>query len=347
MNASDCRDSSLDPEMICATMRHMNLVPDGEPCVCEPLSGGVSSDIWKVAIGSERYCLKRALPRLRVPQLWEAPVARNAFEWEWLKLAGTICPEAVPGLVTHDPQAGLFVMAYLDPGQYPSWKNQLRDGIIQESIAQAVAERLVRIHAATADQPDIARQFATDESFYAIRLEPYLVATGRTHPDLADRLESIAQVTASTRRALVHGDVSPKNILVGPRGPVFLDAECAWYGDPGFDAGFCLNHLLLKCLWRPQYARAYLACFDRFAAVYLRGVSWEPRASIEARIARLLPALFLARIDGKSPIEYVTSERDKSRVRDVARPLIRCPAGELDVIRRTWAAELCLPHEEH
>jgi hypothetical protein len=74
-----------------------------------------------------------------------------------------------------------------------------------------------------------------------------------------------------------------------------------------------------------------------------RALSWEPRASIQSRIARLLPALFLARIDGKSPIEYVTSERDKQRVRDVARHLIRCPANNLDVIRRTWAREVdCL-----
>src|SRR5947208_1130803 len=80
--------------------------------------------------------------------------------------------------------------------------------------------------------------------------------------------------------------------------------------------------------------------FDRFAAAYLRGVSWEPRVSIESRIARLLPALFLARIDGKSPIEYVTSEHDKNRVRDTARPLIRCPANKLHDIRRTWAKEV-------
>ncbi len=340
MISSDCRDSPFDPQAICATMRHMNLVPDGEPCVCEPLSGGVSSDIWKVAIGGERYCLKRALPRLRVPQLWEAPVARNAFEWEWLKLAGTICPEAVPELVTHDPQAGLFVMTYLDPEQYPSWKNQLRDGIIQESVAQAVAERLVRIHAATADQRDIARRFATDASFYAIRLEPYLVATGKMHRDLQERLDTLVGTTASTRRALVHGDVSPKNILIGPRGPVFIDAECAWYGDPAFDPAFCLNHLLLKCLWRPQHTQALLACFDRFAATYLAGVSWEPHASIEARIAGLLPALLLARIDGKSPIEYVTAERDKDRVRAIARPLILRPRAELGAIRGAWAKEV-------
>jgi aminoglycoside phosphotransferase (APT) family kinase protein len=340
MTVSDSRKDALTPEMICAMMRHVKLVADDEACASEPLSGGVSSDIWKVMAGGQHYCLKRALPRLKVAQLWEAPIARNAFEWEWLKLAEKICADAVPKLVAHDPQAGLFVMEYLDPENYPSWKLQLRDGIVEQRTAQAVAERLVRIHAATADRPEIARQFATDESFYAIRLEPYLVATGKVHGDLRDRLDALVKTTASTKRVLVHGDVSPKNILVGPRGPLFIDAECAWYGDPAFDPAFCLNHFLLKCLWRPQHAPAYLACFDRFTATYLEAVSWEPRANIETRIAHLLPALFLARIDGKSPIEYVTAERDKERVRMVARPLIANPCGELLAIRRAWTREV-------
>jgi aminoglycoside phosphotransferase (APT) family kinase protein len=340
MIPSDCRDSPLTPEMICATMRRMALVPKSERCDCEPLSGGVSSDIWKVAIGSERYCLKRALPRLRVAQLWEAPVARNQFEWEWLKLAGTICADAVPNLVAHEAESGLFVMGYLDPAQYPSWKNELRDGIVEESTARGVAERLVRIHAATAGKADVAEKFDTDESFYAIRLEPYLVATGKMHRDLQARLDALVGITASTKHALVHGDVSPKNILIGPRGPVFIDAECAWYGDPAFDPAFCLNHFLLKCLWRPDFAQAYLSCFDRFAETYLAGVSWEPRASLETRIASLLPALLLARIDGKSPIEYVTAERDKDRVRAFARPLILHPSGDLAAIRGAWAREV-------
>ena len=148
------------------------------------------------------------------------------------------------------------------------------------------------------------------------------MATGKVHRDLQRRLDTLVGITASTRRALVHGDVSPKNILIGPRGPVFIDAECAWYGDPAFDAAFCLNHLLLKCLWRPRHAKAYLACFDRFAATYLGRVVGD-RAGIETRIAHLLPALMLARMDGKSPIEYVTDERDKDRVRAIACPLMR------------------------
>jgi aminoglycoside phosphotransferase (APT) family kinase protein len=330
----------LTPDAIFEMARRIGLLSEPEPFACEPLSGGVSSDIWRITIGGREYCLKRALPRLKVAQLWEAPVSRNRFEWKWFQTAGAICRDCVPHLVAHDEHAGLFVMDYLDPNSFPVWKTQLRDGIVEAATAGEVAQRLASIHASTANDPHVAGEFSTDDAFYAIRLEPYLIATGRVHSDVADRLHSIVQETASTKRALVHGDVSPKNILVGRRGPVFLDAECAWYGDPAFDVAFCLNHLLLKCLWRPHNAQAYLACFDRFTAAYLCAVSWESRASIEARIARLLPALFLARIDGKSPIEYVTSERDKDRVRNVARSLIRSPADELYVIRRSWAAEL-------
>jgi Ser/Thr protein kinase RdoA (MazF antagonist) len=98
------------------------------------------------------------------------------------------------------------------------------------------------------------REFATDAIFHAIRLEPYLLATARAHPDRAAALEKLAKTTARTKLTLVHGDVSPKNILIGPQGPVFIDAECAWFGDPAFDLAFCLNHLLLKCLWVPSAA---------------------------------------------------------------------------------------------
>src|SRR6202021_2309589 len=102
-------------------------------------------------------------------------------------------------------------------------------------------------------------------------------APTQRHPDLAAPLAHLAQGVARARRALVHGDVSPKNILVGRRGPVFLDAECAWYGGPAFDLAFCLNHLLLKCMLNRRAITRFLACYDRFAETYLRGVNWELR----------------------------------------------------------------------
>ena len=138
----------------------------------------------------------------------------------------------------------------------------------------------------------------------------------------------------------MHGDVSPKNILAGGPGPVFLDAECAWWGDPAFDLAFCLNHLLLKCLWTPAAREGLLACFDALAAAHLGGVGWEPRDAFERRAATLLPALLLARVDGKSPVEYVTSERDRETVRSVARRYLQTPVERLADVAAGWREEL-------
>jgi hypothetical protein len=118
-----------------------------------------------------------------------------------------------------------------------------------------------------------------------------------------------------------------------------LDAECAWYGDPAFDLAFCLNHLLLKCLWTPGASVDFLRCFDALCRAYLEGVAWEPAGVLEARAAALLPALFLARVDGKSPVEYLTAA-DQDLVRRVARSLIQTGSERLETIRQTWAKEL-------
>ena len=123
---------------------------------------------------------------------------------------------------------------------------QLLAGIVDKDFAAAVGRDLGLIHARSAADPDVPAAFANDDTFEAIRIEPYLRATGRAHPALATRFDALARTTLMTKRALVHGDVSPKNILQGPDGPVFLDAECASFGDPAFDLAFCLNHLLLK-----------------------------------------------------------------------------------------------------
>ena len=296
------------------------------------LTGGVSSDIWKVALRSGPVCVKRALPRLRVAQLWEAPVERNRYEWRWMQVAARIVPGSVPRVLAQGEE-GLFAMEYLDGERHPMWKGELRAGRADAAFARQVGERLARIHAATAGDAAIARDFATDAGFHAIRLEPYLLATARVHRDLAVPLQALAERTAATRVALVHGDVSPKNILVGPRGPVFLDAECAWYGDPAFDLAFCLNHLLLKCLWVPEAAPRLLACFEALAAAYLQGYAPE---GLEARAASLLPGLLLARVDGKSPVEYVTEEAQKARVRRVARALLATPPARLAEVREAW-----------
>ena len=302
----------------------------------EALSGGVSSDIWRVELPSRSICVKRALPRLRVAQLWEAPIERNRYERMWLQTAAAACPGAAPKILAWDDAGGLFAMEFLD---HPVWKSLLRAGEADAAFAAGVGTSLATIHAATAGRAEVQAQFATDAIFHAIRLEPYLLATARHHPDFGAILEELAQRTAAAKRCLVHGDVSPKNILVGGEGPahfpVFLDAECAWYGDPAFDLAFCLNHLLLKGVWVPEAKNEFLRCFDALASSYLSRVDWEKAAEVERRAATLLPGLLLGRIDGKSPVEYL-DEAQRGRVRQAARRLLSRGLESLTMLRKAW-----------
>ncbi|MEU9266142.1 aminoglycoside phosphotransferase family protein [Streptomyces sp. NPDC048251] len=308
-----------------------------------PLTGGVSSDLWRVDLPGRSLCVKRALAKLKVAADWQAPVSRNAYEWAWMRFASRHRPDSVPELLAHDPGAGLFAMAFLPPERYPMWKAQLLRGEVRVATAAAVGELLGRLHAASAGEAALAAEFATDDNFHALRIEPYLLATAAAHPDLRDILQALADRTANTHLALVHGDVSPKNILVGPSGPVLLDAECAWYGDPAFDLSFCVNHLLLKSLVVPERREDLLRSARVLAEEYGRCVDWEPRPALESRAASLLPALLLARVDGKSPVEYLGDERHRLFVRTVASALLRAPACAVADVLDTWATALGAP----
>jgi aminoglycoside phosphotransferase (APT) family kinase protein len=332
-------DTAPPTEMVEA-LRRMGLLDAGMMADGVPLTGGVSSDIWRVDLPGGPICVKRALAKLRVAADWRAPIVRNVYEARWMRRADAASPGAAPALLGQDEATGSLAMAFLPEAAFPLWKARLRDGHADPDFAAAVGTVLARIHAATAADPSVAADFPTDDIFYAIRLEPYLIATAQAHPDRADALRALAETTARTKRALVHGDASPKNILCGPAGPVFLDAECAWWGDPAFDLAFCLNHLLLKCLWTPSGCAGFLRCFSALADGYLAGVAWEPPATLEARAAALLPGLLLARVDGKSPVEYITAEADKTVVRHCARALLAAPVATLGAVRAAWQKEL-------
>jgi aminoglycoside phosphotransferase (APT) family kinase protein len=332
------RDAAVPVEFAQA-LRELGLAGSG-PLEGTPLTGGVSSDIWRIDTEQGPVCAKRALPKLRVAADWRAPIERNLYEARWMHVANDAQPGCTPRVLGQHPALGVLVMSYLPPSDYRLWKQMLRDGQVDLVVARTVGNVLARIHGFSAARPELAGRFATDSIFFDIRLEPYLLATARRHASLAPALERLVEVTRAQKMALVHGDVSPKNILVGPHGPVLLDAECAWWGDPAFDIAFCLNHLLLKCLWNASAAAAFLAAFDALSATYLQAVDWEPRDALERRAAALLPGLFLARVDGKSPVEYITDETQRDQVRRVAAVLLREPVDRLQSVRSAWREEI-------
>lgn len=311
------------------------LIAAGDVPIITPLSGGVSCDVFRVDTPTGTLCAKRALPRLRVATVWEVPERRSHFEVEWLAVARAAGLN-VPRVVAELEDQHLFFMDWFPPAENPVWKAELAAGRIDPAFAAAVGRAIAAIHSATHGDPAIAERFATDDLFAALRIEPYLLHTARAHPDLAGIIEGIAATTQANRAALVHGDVSPKNILCGRAGPVLIDAECAWYGDPAFDLAFCCTHMLLKGVWHPQWEPQTAAAFDALHSAYLNAITPALRDGIETRAIALLAAILLARIDGRSPVEYLTDEADRERVRRAARTLLQDPPPTLAAFGPRW-----------
>lgn len=304
-----------------------------------PLTGGVASDIAVVEAGARVFCVKFALPKLKVAEDWRAPVHRNRAEYAWLRAAAAVAPENAVRLYGCSETEHGFAMDYIAGDSVFLWKARLLDGRIGPGEAAAVGDLLGRLHRASTAPDFDTGAFRNRDDFRALRIEPYLLFTATRWPDLAAALHALAERLYESAQVLVHGDVSPKNILFRAGRPVLLDAECATMGDASFDPAFCLNHLILKAVHRPGAGAALLRGALDFWRAYAPHIGWEAPAVLEARLCRLIAALMLARVDGKSPVEYL-DETGREAVRRIAVPLIRTPPATLARLVETIATEL-------
>ncbi|MEM6462601.1 MAG: aminoglycoside phosphotransferase family protein [Pseudomonadota bacterium] len=296
-----------------------------------PLSGGVSSDIARVDVGGRSFCVKFALEKLKVDEEWRAPIGRNRAEYAWLEFARRIAPRSIPELFGRSEAAGGFIMEMIAGADVYLWKEALLDGRLQPYEPVGVADLVGQIHAASTAAGFDCSPFQNRDDFHALRIEPYLLFTAKRHPALASRLSSISEVLYAADTVLVHGDVSPKNILFRKQAPILLDAECATMGDACFDVAFCLNHLLLKAVHRSVDCSRFLDAAGIFWRIYAQHINWEDPVGLENRMSALLPALMLARVDGKSPVEYLSQEGHET-VRSIAIPLIKKPQERLAAV---------------
>ena len=327
-------DSGDSPTGMIDALEKMSLLAQGDRARIVLMGTGGSSEIYRVELGWGTICVKRALPKIKFIGDGTLPPERGSFEYEWLKLARVIVGDAVPGVLGEQP--GLFAMEYLDPDRHTSWASLLEKGDINPSTAAEIGRMLGRIHAATANNFAVAQRFATDRIFHAARIEPLLLATAEAQPLVASRLRQLAMNTERNKLALVHGDFSPNNFLIGPKGPVLLDAECAWYGDPAFDVALCLSHLLVECVLHPQWRDYYLTCYTAFCAAYAQRVTWEMPAQADERAALLLPALVLAHAYGRVPSDSMPHNSDKERIAGPARRILLDPVVRLGAMREAW-----------
>lgn len=268
--------------------------------------------------------LKQALPKLRVQEHWPADRSRIVREWtaiEWL--ASSLPHGSVPAVIFHDEENCLFAMSAA-PADARTWKSLLLEGAVNLHIAARVAFMLANIYAATWGAPNWEAAFGDQTAFDQLRLDPYYRFTASRHPDLAGHFEERIQQARQQRFCLVHGDWSPKNFLVLDDRITAIDFEVVHYGDPSFDGAFLLNHLLLKTFHHPQWANRYAEAAAEFWQVLMERLPAEQRR-FESATIRHLGCLLLARIDGKSPAEYIRDESVKDKIRHYARRLIVKP----------------------
>jgi 5-methylthioribose kinase len=297
-----------------------------------PIAAGVSSQLWRLDADGKTYCVKRALPKLNVAEEWLAPVRRNAEEVRWLRFAATVAPRQVPEVIAEDPTQHVAILSWFDPARWTNWKTQLMQGLVRPAVGTEMGELLAAIHRRSAQQPELARSFDNMDLLSALRLEPFFIAPIRDNPQVEHRLLQAVDHLQRHRTALIHGDVSPKNILIHiSRPPVLLDAECACWADPAFDVAFLTAHLLLKSAHVSRYRDWFYETIRRLIEAYEKAAP-EP---VSERLLLLVPALLLARVDGKSPVEYF-NDRVRTKVRTHALRLLLEPSESIAALVEDW-----------
>jgi hypothetical protein len=300
-------------------------LPPSPGAVARPLGGGVSNIVLAVGDGPGAMVVKQALARLRVADAWWAPRERALAEAEALDLVGRLTPGVVPRVLDRDPARCALVVDRA-PVDWQDWKSRLLSGTADARVAAWLGSLLAGWHQATLHGQGLSERFYSQEPFEALRVEPYYRTVARRKPEIAGPVLGFAGEMLSRRLCLVHGDFSPKNVLVGRGRELWvIDFEVAHLGDPAFDVAFMLCHLMLKSLHRPELASAYDRCALAFASAYEAGVGKELVPSWDYVLGHV-GCLVLARVDGKSPAEYL-SEDQRQLARQVGELLITAPPG--------------------
>lgn len=293
-----------------------HIAEDETPWI-EVLAGGVSNRTVLVQREEgDGWVLKQALRKLRVPVDWfSSPqrVHREALGMRWL---ARLAPKgAITPLVFEDHEQHLIAM-HAVPQPHENWKSALLRGEVHDAHMIQFGKLLAAIHGnASLLREEVEPVFADRSFFESLRLEPYYGYTAEQVPAARAFLYKLMDETETRRLTLVHGDYSPKNILVYDGQLVLLDHEVIHWGDPAFDLGFSLTHLLSKAHHVSAQRADFAHAAHLYWSTYLPGVAdadWI--ADMESYVVRHTLACLLARVHGRSPLEYLSeAERDQQR----------------------------------
>ena len=316
---------TITPQNVLPYLASRALAGETETGEVRELGGGVSNIVllleWRDQ-PDRRWVVKQSLERLRVQDDWRSERTRIYREAEAIQALRLVLTGAsLPEVVHIDRENFLYVMSAAPAGSV-AWKESLLAGDVDLRVARQAGALLGRmINVSRADR-SLQERFADRTVFDQLRVDPYYRTTAKRHPEVRGPIVQLVANSWNVQTALVHGDYSPKNMLVRDGNIFLIDFEVIHWGDPAFDAAFMLNHLFLKMLYQPRFAAAYLDAVREFWRALTAEAPDTASRGFEALTIRHLGAQMLARIDGKSPVEYIREEEMKGRVRAMAKRIL-------------------------
>jgi 5-methylthioribose kinase len=319
-----------DTDQLLTYLRANQRIGPQEKPIVRQLKGGVSNKtVSLLRPEGSAWVLKQALAKLRVKSDWFSDPKRIRIEADALRFLPSIAPPGtITPLVFEDAEQNILAMEAV-PEPHENWKERLLSGKIELPLIREFGRMLGLIHQRSYSKCSELRAKFWDRTFFrTLRLEPYYQYSATVIPAAKPFLTPLVADTLSRQETFVHGDFSPKNILIYQHRLVLLDHEVAHFGDPAFDIGFSLTHLLSKAHHLPKSRFVLIDAALHYWETYfelVRELPWS--TGLEHRATRHTIACLLARAVGRSPLEYLNeSERDR-QTRAALNLIEACPAS--------------------
>lgn len=293
------------------------ITPQGTDIAVKYYGGGVSGTVALASYEDKSLIVKQALEKLKVKENWFSDPKRMVIEKDGNEVYHRIVPENTPAVYFYDEENYIYGREAA-PEHCTMWKSDLLAGLLDFRVAEKAILSLAKVHDAIARDEEIKAKFMDKSFFYDLRISPYIERVVQHYPELRQFAEPIIANLMESSITLVHGDYSPKNIMVDGSKIYILDFEVSHCGHPSFDLAFFSNHFLLKAVKNRAFADAYINMLRYMTGIYFNTISYMDATDLEADTIKLWALLFLARVDGKSPVEYIAEDADKDLIRKTA-----------------------------